>query len=119
MTRLVLWFGFLTCASALFAGDGPHLFYSRAFPGSKPDYIQIVLEKNGDAVYQEAVDDELPLKFKLTDEETQTVFGLADKLEHFKHALETPRNADEGEGGLHGYQDVSLRKRRRKDRGAV
>jgi hypothetical protein len=90
MTRIVLLFGLLTCASALFASDGPHLFYSRAFPGSKPDYIQIVLEKNGDGVYQEAVDDELPLKFKLTDVETQTVFGLADKLERFKRQLETP-----------------------------
>jgi hypothetical protein len=79
----------LLAASALFAGDAPHLFYSRAFPGSKPDYIQVVLEKSGDAVYQEAVDDDLPLKFKLTDGETQEVFGLADKLDHFKHPLES------------------------------
>jgi hypothetical protein len=84
--RIVL----LLAAGALFAGDPPHLFFSRAFPGSKPDYIQVVLEKNGDAVYQEAVDDDLPLKFKLTDEETQEVFGLADKLDHFKHPLESP-----------------------------
>src|ERR1700683_1496483 len=77
-------------ASALFACDAPRLFYSRAFPGSKPDYIQVVLEKNGDGVYQEAVEDDLPLKFKLTDDETQVVFGLADKLDHFKHPLESP-----------------------------
>jgi hypothetical protein len=83
--RIVL----LLAASALFAGDAPRLFYSRAFPGSKPDYIQVILEKSGDAVYQEAVDDDLPLKFKLTDEETQIVFGLADKLDHFKHSLES------------------------------
>ena len=85
MRRIVL----LLAASALFAGDAPRLFYSRAFPGSKPDYIQVILEKSGDAVYQEAVDDDLPLKFKLTDEETQIVFGLADKLDHFKHSLES------------------------------
>jgi hypothetical protein len=36
------------------------------------------------------VDDDLPLKFKLTDEETQEVFSLADKLDHFKHPLESP-----------------------------
>jgi hypothetical protein len=48
MKRMVL----LLAVSALFAGDAPHLFYSRAFPGSKPDYIQVVLEKNGDGVYQ-------------------------------------------------------------------
>ena len=85
MKRMVL----LLAVSALFAGDAPHLFYSRAFPGSKPDYIQVVLEKSGDGVYQEAVEDDLPLKFKLTDEETQAVFGLADKLDHFKHPLES------------------------------
>jgi len=84
--RIVL----LLAAGALFAGDAPRLFYSRAFPGSKPDYIQVVLEKSGDGVYQEAVDDDLPLKFKLTDQETQDVFGLADKLDHFKHPLESP-----------------------------
>ena len=85
MKRIVL----MIAASALFAGDAPRLFYSRAFPGSKPDYIQVVLEKSGDGVYQEAVEDDLPLKFKLTDEETQVVFGLADKLDHFKHPLES------------------------------
>jgi hypothetical protein len=80
----------LLAAGALFAGDAPRLFYSRAFPGSKPDYIQVVLEKSGDGVYQEAVDDDLPLKFKLTDQETQDVFSLADKLDYFKHPLESP-----------------------------
>jgi hypothetical protein len=83
--------GFLAGACALFAADAPpHLFYSRSFPGSKPEYIQVVLEKNGDAVYQEAVDDELPLKFKLTEDETKAMFDLADKLDHFKHPLESP-----------------------------
>lgn len=88
MMRAMLLFGCLV--GALFAGDAPHLFYSRAFPGSKPEYIQVVLEKNGAAVYQEAVDDELPLKFKLTDQEAKTVFDLADKLDHFSHSLESP-----------------------------
>jgi hypothetical protein len=90
MMRKALLLGILTGAGALFAGDAPpHLFYSRAFPGSTPEYIQVVVEKNGDAVYQEAVDDELPLKFKLTEDETKAVFDLADKLDHFKHPLES------------------------------
>jgi hypothetical protein len=80
----------LALAGSLFASDGPKLFYSRSFPGSKPEYIQITVDKNGDAVYQEAVDDDLPLKFKLTQDETKAVFDLADKLEHFKHPLESP-----------------------------
>jgi hypothetical protein len=78
----------LAFAGALWAGDSPQLFYSRAFPGSTPEYIQVTVEKNGDAVYQEAVDDDLPLKFKLTAGETATVYELAGKLDHFKHPLE-------------------------------
>jgi len=78
------------CAVSLWAGDAPRLFYSRAFPGSKPDYIQIVVEKSGDAVYQEAVDDDLPLKFKLKPEDTTAIYELAGKLDHFKHPLEAP-----------------------------
>jgi hypothetical protein len=78
------------CAATLWAGDAPRLFYSRAFPGSKPDYIQIVVEKSGDAVYQEAVDDDLPLKFKLKPEDTTAIYELAGKLDHFKHPLEAP-----------------------------
>ncbi len=70
-------------------GDAPRLFYSRTFPGSKPDYIQIVVEKTGDAVYQEAVDDDLPLKFKLTPDETAHLYDLAAKLDHFKRPLES------------------------------
>ena len=77
-------------ASPLFAGDAPRLFFSREFPGSVPPYIQVTVEKTGDAEYREAVDDDLPLKFKLTDAETKTVFDLADKLDHFKGSLEAP-----------------------------
>jgi hypothetical protein len=44
MKRVFLAFGILVGASALFAGDAvPQLFYSRSFPGSTPEYIQIVL----------------------------------------------------------------------------
>lgn len=48
------------------------------------------MEKNGDAEYREAVDDDQPLKFKLTDADTNTVFDLADKLGRFKNPLEAP-----------------------------
>ena len=79
----------LAMAGALWAGDAPRLFYSRSFPGSKPEYIQVVVEKSGDAVYQEAVDDDLPLKFKLSADETTAVYDLASKLDNFKRALES------------------------------
>ncbi len=77
------------CAGLAFAGEAPKLFYSREFPGSQPAYLQIVVEKSGDAVYQEAVNDDLPLRFKLRPEEAAAIYELADKLDHFKHPLES------------------------------
>jgi hypothetical protein len=84
------WSLILLSASVVFAADAPRLFYSRAFPGSTPAYLDITVESNGDGVYREAVDDELPTKFHLSDAETHEVFDLAEKLDHFKHPLESP-----------------------------
>jgi hypothetical protein len=84
------WSLVLLFASVVFAGDGPRLFYSRTFPGSTPAYFDLTVESNGDTVYREAVDDELPDRFHLSEAEVKEVFGLADKLDHFKHPLESP-----------------------------
>jgi hypothetical protein len=84
------WSLILFCASVAFAGNGSRLFFSRSFPGSTPAYLDVTVESNGDAVYREAVDDELPTKFHLSDAETHEVFDLAEKLDHFKHPLESP-----------------------------
>ena len=102
---------FCSCAGALCAADGPRLFFSKSFPGSVPAYMQVTLDKSGNAEYREAPDDELPLKFQLTEAEPQTVFGLADKLDHFKHPLESRL-----EGRVHGQEDLPLRGRRPEDR---
>jgi hypothetical protein len=51
--------------------------------------MQVTLDKSGNAEYREAPDDELPLKFKLAESEAQSVFALADKLDHFKNPLES------------------------------
>ena len=77
-------------AGALWAGDDPRLTYTKSFPGSTPAFVMVTLEKNGDTDYREAADDDQPLKFKLADADTQTVFGLAEKLDFFKHPLESP-----------------------------
>ena len=60
------------------------------FPEASPAYMQVTLDKTGNAEYRERPDDELPLKFKLTEAETQEVFDLAEKLDYFKHPLESP-----------------------------
>ena len=80
----------LLCAGAVWAADAPRLFYSKSFPGSMPPYAQLTVERSGAVEYKESAEDDFSLKFKLTAEETDTVFGLADKLEHFKNALEAP-----------------------------
>jgi len=84
------WTLILLFANVLFAGDGPRLFYSRSFPGSVPAYFQVTLGLNGDAEYREAPDEDNPVKFHLTEAEANEVFGLAEKLEYFKHPLESP-----------------------------
>jgi len=80
----------LLCAASLFAADAPRIFWSKSFPGSVPPYVQVTLDRAGNAEYREAVDDDQPLKFKLTEAETAAVFDLADKVDHFKHPLESP-----------------------------
>ena len=88
------WTLFLGFAGALFAGillaqDAPRFFYSKSFPGSTPAYMQVTLEKTGNAEYKEAPDDELPLKFKLTEAETGEVYSLVEKLDNFKRPVES------------------------------
>ncbi len=80
----------LLFAGSLAAAGGPRLFFSRNFPGSAPPYIQVTVDADGSVEYGEAPDDDNPLKFRLTDSETREVFGLADKLDHFKRPLESP-----------------------------
>ena len=79
----------LLTAATLCAADGPRLFYSRAFPGSQPPYFQVTLDKDGNGFYGEAPDDDLPLKFQLSETETRQVFGLVEKLDYFKHPVES------------------------------
>ena len=65
------WLSIFLFASVAFAGDGARLFYSRSFPGSMPAYLDVTVESNGDATYREAVDDEFPSKFHLSEAEDE------------------------------------------------
>jgi hypothetical protein len=94
------WAPLLTAAALLAAGRMPaqqsapaapaRLFYSRDFKGSEPPYFQVTLTKDGNAEYREAVDDDLPVRFKLDENDLNAVFGLAEELGFFNHALESP-----------------------------
>lgn len=81
--------GLLVLLAGLLGAADPRIFYSKSFPGSSPAYTQITLDRSGNAVYQEAMDDDLPLKFKLEEASTSEVFGLAEKVGNFKSTLES------------------------------
>jgi len=68
---------------------GPRLFYSKYFKGSVPEYVAITLDRDGSTTYQESKDDDNPIKIQLSDADTQTLFDLAQKLDHFQHPVES------------------------------
>ncbi|MBV8902977.1 MAG: hypothetical protein JOZ22_05015 [Acidobacteriia bacterium] len=78
----------LALAGVAFAADGPRLFYSKSFPGSKPAYVQINLAGNGDAEYREAPDDDSPVQFHLSQADCDEIFGLVAKADSLKRPLE-------------------------------
>ncbi|MFN3327017.1 MAG: hypothetical protein ACK5AZ_26285 [Bryobacteraceae bacterium] len=82
------WFLLLLPVSLLLAAE-PRITYVRSFPGSTPPYVEILLERDGSAIYKESADDDEPLRFKLHADEVDEVFALADKLDRFKRPLES------------------------------
>lgn len=67
----------------------PVLTYSKYFKGSRPENQIITLNKKGESVYKEAVADDQPLKFQLTEAETSEIFALAEKLGKFNRPIES------------------------------
>jgi hypothetical protein len=63
--------------------------FIRDFPGSRPPWIGITVERNGDAVYKESADDDYPVKFKLRKNEVDEIFDLAAKLDNFTRPIES------------------------------
>jgi hypothetical protein len=80
--------GLLFASSAFAAEHSPRIVYTKSFPGSMPAYVEIGIERSGDATYKEAADDD-PETFKLDSQSTAEIFNLADRLGHFKTPLES------------------------------
>ena len=76
----------LLCALPLCAD--PLLFYSKSFPNSRPDYMEVRLTRDGLSEYRESPTED-PLRFKLTPADTEAFFALAEKLGHFSRPLES------------------------------
>jgi hypothetical protein len=76
----------------LFSGlapAAPRLFYSKYFKGSVPEFTAITVERSGQVIYQEAKDDDNPIRVQMTEAETQQLFDLAEKLDKFQHQIES------------------------------
>jgi len=82
-------FALLLLSVTAFAGDTPHIVYTKSFPGSSPAYVSITVERNGEVSYKEEADDDDPEKFQLEQNGTEVMFDLAARLDHFKHPLES------------------------------
>jgi hypothetical protein len=78
----------LACLFLLSAAAQPLLFFSKKFPGSRPEYFEVKLSPDGKAEYREAPDEE-PLLMKMSAAETEPFFELAKKLDHFKRPVES------------------------------
>jgi hypothetical protein len=78
---------FLLFAATLCAA--PQLFYSKFFKGSVPEYVAITVERDGQATYQEAKEDDNPIKIQLDRASLHEMFDLTEKLDRFQHPLES------------------------------
>jgi hypothetical protein len=76
----------------LFSGlapAAPRLFYSKYFKGSVPEFTAVTVERSGQVTYQEAKDDDNPIRVQMTEAETQQLFDLAEKLDKFQQPIES------------------------------
>jgi hypothetical protein len=80
--------GWLCLLAPVWAQEGT-LFFSKHFPMSKPEYLEIIVEANGEAIYKESAEDDQPVKFKLTPVEIKALWELAEKTEWFNRKLES------------------------------
>ena len=69
----------------------PRLFMSKRFPHSHPEYAELRIERDGRVEYRENPDEE-PMRAKLTREEVDAVFDLAEKCDRFRKPLESGLN---------------------------
>jgi hypothetical protein len=71
------------------AGDAPRVIFSKSFPGSVPAYLAVTIAPDGSATYNESEDPDNDEKIHLDSAAVKQAFELADRLDHFKHPLES------------------------------
>jgi len=78
----------LAAAGLAWGADAPRVAFTKIFPGSDPAYLAITVDRSGAATYREAKDEE-PETFQMEKDALQAIFDLVEKLDHFKHPLES------------------------------
>ena len=84
-----LWSGLALALCAAPAFAAPRIVYTKSFPGSVPEYVEITIDQTGSVIYKEDPDDSDPEKFKVDASSKDQIFDLAAKLDHFSHPLES------------------------------
>jgi hypothetical protein len=77
----------LACASAWSAlGESPAVLrFTKVFPGSSPDYVEVAVEESGAATYRGRPDEDAEQqRFQLSPEVAQRLFSLARALNYFQ-----------------------------------
>jgi hypothetical protein len=69
---------------------GDQIFFSKSFPGSKPEYFEVTVDSSGKASYREDPAED-PIEFELNDQEVREVFDLAQKMNRFQTPLQSDR----------------------------
>lgn len=76
-------------ACALLADGVPRLTYTKAFPGSKPAFVRLALQKTGAIEYSETPNDDQPVRASMQPDQAAAMFNLAAQLGNFKSPLES------------------------------
>jgi hypothetical protein len=89
--NILRWQAVLCLAAATLASaEAPRIEYSKYFKGSVPEFVAISVDKSGQVVYKEAVEDDRPIRFQMPEDQVAEIFSLATKLNHFARPLESP-----------------------------
>ena len=67
----------------------PRITFSKSFPGSTPAYFAVTVTPDGKATYNESEDPDNAEEVHLEPSIAKQAFELADRLDHFKHPLES------------------------------
>ncbi len=70
-------------------GNGSRVIFSKSFPGSAPAYFAISIAPDGTTTYNESQDPDNEETVHLGPATVKQAFDLADRLDHFKHPLES------------------------------